>query len=164
MATSGLGGGSQYNEMHEQVPLMPPRSDDDGPSDGSDDGVKPSKQSHVGYSLPVAICFAINYQVGAGVLGLPYEFYSAGYVLGSLMIAFIAFLTYITNIYIVDGIIRAEAVTTLSRGLPNAVLSKYDLLSRSQIIKRQIAEVEELSASQKIQESYVVNKQQFDTF
>ena len=77
----------------------------------TDDNEKEHKQK---YSLLVALCFTLNYLIGSGILGLPYEFWKSGYMLASIIMIISAFLTYFTHIYCVEAIIRAEAVTTIA--------------------------------------------------
>lgn len=82
---------------------------------GDDDilGSSPSTKGH--YSLFVAVCFSLNYSIGSGILGLPYEYFNAGYILGSALLVYLGILTYITYTFVMDGIQRAEAITTLSK-------------------------------------------------
>ena len=61
----------------EESPLLGPTKEDKDPLDH---GKLPDGSE--GYSLFVGICFIINYSVGAGILGLPQEFYSGGWALG----------------------------------------------------------------------------------
>ena len=61
----------------EESPLLGPTKQDKDSLDHHR-----SSDGSTGYSLFVGICFIINYSVGAGILGLPQEFYRGGWALG----------------------------------------------------------------------------------
>lgn len=96
----------------ESVPLLPTESGHSGSetsTDGDKGGAPNAKKT--GYSLFVAICFALNYSVGSGILGLPYEYFKSGFFLGSVLLCYLGLLTYITYCFVMDGMQRAEAIT-----------------------------------------------------
>ena len=136
---------STDNNYHEEIPLLPTTHNIDDanrsePDNGSSNGInnKTQKTRKKGqYSLFVAICFSLNYSIGSGILGLPYEYYNAGFILGSILLIFIGFLTYITYCYVVDGIQKAEAITTIA--MKNKYLiNKNELLSHPKKYKTSI--------------------------
>jgi len=111
-----------------------------------------------GYSLWVGICFIINYSVGAGILGLPSEFWSGGWALGSICIVLLGLLSYITNMQTVEGILRAEAVTTMARSL-NIEQSK--ILSDPQYVREQLIAHPEVASLNNIRDGYVIERNDY---
>ena len=143
-------------EFQEELPLLPTRCSEE--KDGETNNGDKDDTSHIGYGLTVAICFALNYSIGAGILGLPYEFYNAGLVLSSLMIVFIGLLTYITNVYIIDGMIRAESITTIAKSIN---IERYDIISNKTYIKQQFMENQDLATLENIKENYVIDRNEY---
>eukprot|EP01084_Bolivina_argentea_P203253 347178_1 len=127
-------------EFHEEVPLLPTYQNKDleSPSETStcpsDTNLEPTpNNSKHEYSLFVAICFSLNYSIGSGILGLPFEYFNSGYILGSILLIYLGILTYITYTFVMDSMQRAEAITILSKQYS---ISKYDLLNNPQNTKQ----------------------------
>ena len=110
----------------EVVPLLPTTStngQNETSSETSTEAVSHhntkgnSKGTHKGkgYTLFVAVCFSLNYSIGSGILGLPYEYFKSGFFLGSVLLGYLGLLTYITYTYVMDGMQRAEALTFLAK-------------------------------------------------
>ncbi|KAL6076124.1 General transcription factor IIE TFIIE subunit [Balamuthia mandrillaris] len=66
------------------------------------------------YSLPVGFIFVFNLIIGAGALNLPLGFEKAGLVLGSIFLAFLAFLSYVCITYIIEAQASANALLALT--------------------------------------------------
>lgn len=83
----------------------------DSGSDGG--GQQQQERPKSSYSLWVAVCFVLNYSIGSGVLGLPNEYVNAGYILGSVLLLWVAILSYCTYRYVSNCTIRAEALDSI---------------------------------------------------
>ena len=66
------------------------------------------------YPVWVAIVFVLNYTFGGGALALPSQYYHAGYILGTIMLAWCGILTYCVCKMVVNLMYRAEAVTSIA--------------------------------------------------
>ena len=90
-----------------------PRSDDSSSSEEySDNASKYLSSKH--YSVFAAIVYMVNYTVAAGILGVPYQYNRAGYILGTLIFIWTGWLTYISYKYVCNQLLRAEAVTSIA--------------------------------------------------
>ena len=158
--------------FHEEVPLLPStNNNDDQQSETSTNTTQPdsdiniddkdrvfdnnnteSKKPH--YSLFVAICFSLNYSIGSGILGLPYEYYNAGFVLGSVLLIYLGLLTYITYTFVMDGIQRAQAITTLSQ---NFSITRHKLLLDPNYTKEALSG----TSTQSLQANYSFNNNKY---
>eukprot|EP01083_Nonionella_stella_P015446 43235_1 len=111
---------TETSSFHEEIPLLPPAPTDVTGSTKSeratfdDTPIDEDATPQHKYSLFVAICFSLNYSIGSGILGLPYEYFQSGYILGSLSLIYLGVLTYITYTFVMNGMQRAEAITSLS--------------------------------------------------
>jgi hypothetical protein len=54
------------------------------------------------YNPYVCYAFTVNYILGVGCLGIPYAFYQSGIILGSLLIMFLSFISYITVLWVAE--------------------------------------------------------------
>ena len=112
-----LSGQMETSDCHETVPLLPTVSathkDLECGSDAtSKSNAIPTKKA--GYGLFVAVCFSLNYSIGSGILGLPFEYFKSGFIMGSVLLCYLGLLTYITYTHVMDGMQRGEALTILA--------------------------------------------------
>lgn len=108
----------ETSDSHETVPLLPTVSATHEDLEcGSDITSKLSNSTptkKAGYGLFVGICFSLNYSIGSGILGLPFEYFKSGFILGSFLLCYLGLLTYITYTHVMDGMQRGEALTILA--------------------------------------------------
>eukprot|EP01084_Bolivina_argentea_P101323 181681_1 len=145
------------NAFTEELPLLSRKLSHTSSNTTNNDITYLDDNQH-GYSIYVSICFALNYSIGAGILGLPFEFYNTGYILSSLMIIFIGLLSYITNMYVVDAIIRAEAITTLIQQHDSCIIPKYEIISNGQYVKERL---KNKITSEAIQSNYQIIRNEY---
>lgn len=79
--------------------------------------------------LWIAVCFSLNYIIGSGVLSLPREYFLSGYILGTLLLLYMAMFAYCVYQYVVYALIRSESITCLAT---RAGISHDELLSNPQ--------------------------------
>mmetsp|Transcript_34396 Transcript_34396/g.67675 ORF Transcript_34396/g.67675 Transcript_34396/m.67675 type:complete len:631 (-) Transcript_34396:360-2252(-) len=70
-----------------------------------------ASDDHGGFNPFTASCFTVNYIMGTGFLTLPWAFVSAGLALSAAGIVFVTFCAYISMVYILEGMARADGVT-----------------------------------------------------
>lgn len=56
----------------------------------------------------VTYCFTVNYILGVGVLGIPWAFNEAGYILSPIVLGLVSLISYITANYFLETLARAE--------------------------------------------------------
>lgn len=69
------------------------------------------------FSSFVGYCFSLNYIFGVGVLGIPYALLKAGFIQGSLMILAVTFISWMSTLWILESMERAEAWTKRINGV-----------------------------------------------
>ena len=146
----------------EELPLLPTQQKQtltDTVDNASNDFVsvdnedEPLTISNQNYSMLTGLCFALNYSIGSGILGLPYEFWKSGYILASIMLIIVGFLQYVAYIYCVDGVIRAEAVTTVANTYG---IKPYQIISTPKYVKETL--MSNNITAQAIQSSFIIDK------
>ena len=85
-----------------------------GPDDAYDDDDNSTYGSTKHYSIYTAIIYLVNYTIGSGILGIPYEYNRAGYILGTVVLLWVGWLTYVSFKYVCNQMLRAEAITTIA--------------------------------------------------
>ena len=66
------------------------------------------QHDHATYSPFTAYCFTVNYILGVGVLGMPYGFVKAGWLLSVLVLFLISAFSWVTGMWIVQAQQRAK--------------------------------------------------------
>ena len=87
-------------------------SSSEDPYDDEDNASKYISTKH--YSVFAAIVYMVNYTVGGGILGIPYQYSRAGYVLGTMIFFWTGWLTYMSCKFVCNQLLRAEAVTSIA--------------------------------------------------
>eukprot|EP00455_Lapot_gusevi_P012607 TRINITY_DN1601_c0_g1_i3.p1 TRINITY_DN1601_c0_g1~~TRINITY_DN1601_c0_g1_i3.p1 ORF type:complete len:523 (-),score=75.63 TRINITY_DN1601_c0_g1_i3:41-1609(-) len=94
----------------------------------------PSLTHH--YTPFVAYCFSVNYILGVGILGLPWGFVAAGWLLGPLLLVVVTIASFISVMFILDAMSRAQGICSVveaSKGPfkptfhPSSPTSRYKL-------------------------------------
>lgn len=62
------------------------------------------------YGTFTAYCFSVNYVLGVGILGIPWGFVKAGLVLSPLVLLVVSILSFVTVIFVLDTMARAQAL------------------------------------------------------
>jgi len=101
------GAGIYASLLETNVPLNAKYPNVDPPQDQLPAG-------HSGYGTFVAYCFNVNYILGVGVLGMPYAFAKAGYILSPIVLAVVTFMAVIGALWMPDVLARAEALVSAS--------------------------------------------------
>jgi len=96
-------------------------SSSSSPSSSSSSSAKSLEQSH--YSPFTAYCFTVNYILGVGVLGMPYAFYKAGYLLASICLLLVTLAAIATAQWIADVGARAQIIAANRERLPQSIQS-----------------------------------------
>ena len=109
----------ETSQLLRRLPIksLSPRSESssaDVDSDYDDRNDFSGYTSNKHYSVFSAIIYMVNYSVGGGILGIPYQYSRAGYILGTLILCWTGWLTYISYKYVCNQLLRAEAVTTIA--------------------------------------------------
>jgi amino acid permease len=65
------------------------------------------------FTLPVAICFTLNYTIGSGFLTLPWAFCEAGLVMGPVVLFILAIFAFCTSWMVLEAMARATAIADL---------------------------------------------------
>lgn len=90
------------------------------------------RRNHDEYSTSTGLIFVFNLIVGTGALTLPAVFANAGWILGLLVIAFLAFISYMTVTFVIETMACANAVVYwrrlqfLKREVVNHDANDYD--------------------------------------
>ena len=75
---------------------------------GSDDGEGASRPKTV--HILLGYFFILNYCLGVGFLGIPYSFFYSGYLAAIPTMTLIAFLTWLTSVWLLEVMARAQVI------------------------------------------------------
>lgn len=76
------------------------------------------------YTKNVMFAFTINYVLGVGCLGIPYAFDKAGILLGTVIMIFISFVTWVTVLWVAEAAHRGMQMIEESQRITNLSGSK----------------------------------------
>eukprot|EP01038_Epipyxis_sp_PR26KG_P003962 gene3962-5681_t len=86
--------------------------EDEGEEEGNWDRTDETCSTRIGmlqdfteesYTPMVCYAFTVNYILGVGCLGIPYAFYKSGIILGTILVIFLSYISYITVMWVADA-------------------------------------------------------------
>lgn len=114
------------------------REEDEGPSSRA--GLIAAFGSDGKYTPFICYAFTVNYILGVGCLGIPYAFLQSGIVLGTCLVLFLSFISYVTVIWVAVATQQEVSISIYHAATHPFVLSPYSSLAkRKKYVKHQIA-------------------------